>query len=700
MAEILIQGLIIKYRDLRDGESILYENLPQEEQYFRRVEHPFIDDDQLIDIAALPYDERKGSYTKSQLEWVEREEKRMTYGEGVYAYINGILTYIPASYWGYINHWELEHGEKPEYREADRVFFLFMEYLCFETEVLGVTRGKGRRQGATSLGFFWMWWICGRLPEKRGGSMSFDDDGAKKNFQSMFMRGFKAMLPCFVRDFDSKAENFVRFVKPQDKAAKGVIQKRQGLNSYADYMANSINSYDSGRVSFLLPDETGKYHRININTYWSKVYPTLRIGKNKVGFAYMPTTVNPKDKGGEYYRQFWNEANQNAINAETKESYGFNTPHKVVRYFVPATEGYSGCIDKFGQSVIDDPVEPILGNDGKWITEGAKSIILKERALKKDEQLMEHRRDFPLDEYDMFAFETGTCEFNEKNFINQIQSLELNPVYLRKVRLYEVKEEVRVADQKPRIKREIKYMDDEKGGWLLFEEPEHKNRFSTIGNVVSAQNTLRYCVGVDTFRIGFAENGSKGTICVFKKSHIVNGEEKGLYPVAMYVGRPRLIQHLYDEVIKACLFYGCKVNFEISAGDFFYGYFYQGNSFEIDALDLLYWTPAVDPNKRNPIFKPGTESASPFELAAQLDAAKVYFDGTSTTSYNGNVHRVVFPSLLKQGLDYNHSERTPYDEMIALMMALLPALKVPKFQIQPDSKPKSLMPTYQIKKYA
>jgi len=148
--------------------------------------------------------------------------------------------------------------------------------------------------------------------------MSFDDTAAQKNFQAMFMRGFKSMLPCFVRDFDSKAENFVRFVKPPDKAAKGVIQKRHGLNSYADYMSNSINSYDSGRVSFLLPDETGKYHRININTYWSKVSPTLKTGRNKVGFAYMPTTVNPKDKGGEHYRQFWDDADQNAINPETK----------------------------------------------------------------------------------------------------------------------------------------------------------------------------------------------------------------------------------------------------------------------------------------------------------------------------------------------------------------------------------------------
>jgi hypothetical protein len=116
MAEVFIQGILCKYRDLKEGEFVLYSDLPKSEQYFRRSDHPFTDEDNLVEIASVPYDERKSKYNKVQLEWVEREEKRMTYGEGVYAYINGALTYIPASYWGYVNHWTLEHGEKPEYR--------------------------------------------------------------------------------------------------------------------------------------------------------------------------------------------------------------------------------------------------------------------------------------------------------------------------------------------------------------------------------------------------------------------------------------------------------------------------------------------------------------------------------------------------------------------------------------------------------
>lgn len=688
MTSVLLQGLQIRHRSIRDGEEILYAKYNKEDQYFTKVESPFDNEDELAEIASLPYDERKSKYNRKQLEWVELEEKRMTYGEGVYASINGIVTYIPASYWGYINHWTLENGDSPEYREADRQFFLFFEYICFETDVLAITRGKSRRIGATSAGFYLMWWICGRLPEKRGGSISFNDEAAGRNFNTMFMRGFKGMLCCFVRDFDSSAEKFVRFVKPVEKAKKGVIKKREGLNSYCDFLSNSLNAYDSQRVSLLLGDESGKYEKININTYWSKVSPTLKQGRKKVGFAYFPTTVNPKNKGGEHYKAFWNDANQNAINPITKQPYGINTPHKVVRYFVPAYEGYAGCIDKYGNSVVEDPETPVMGNDGDMITEGAKTIILRERSMKKDEQLMEHRRDFPLDEFDMFSFEAGNCEFNEKNLVSQIQELELNPPVLRRVRLIETSKIIKgdFPGQRDRIERSVSWMDDDSGDWLLHEEPRQKNKFEIHNGVIIPQNTLEYCIGVDTFRIGYAEDGSKGTICVL--------DRKEMKPVAMYSGRPRLVQHLYDEIIKACLLYGCKANIEISAGDHFMGYFHQH-----DCLELLYWTPARDPHKRNLVLKPGTESASGFELAAQLEAAKKFFDGDNPHVFNGHYYKVVFINLLKQALNYQHAERTPYDDMICLMMALLPALYTNSHYIPPELKPVKLLPTFKIDNY-
>lgn len=686
MPVLQIQGIDAEYRDLMPDEDVLYSELPQDEQYFRRTEIPFTDD-QLVDIANREY-----TYTDAQKRWVAREEWRMD--NGVYAMINGKLTFIPGSCYGYVNYWTLETGQKPDYRNCTRKIFLLKEYLIFKTPVLALTRGKSRRKGATSEGTFFEWWICGRKEEKIGGMVSYSDDSVAKIFKMLFMRGFTGMIPCFVQAFDSASENFLRFVEPVEKKRKGVPIKRTGLNSFIDYQATTLNAYDSGRLSYGLFDEFGKWEKVDINRYWAKVKSTLTVGSRKVGFGYIPTTVNPSNKGGANFRLFWEAANQNRINPKTGLPYGINTPSRVVRIFDSAAEGYEGCIDKFGESVIDDPVEPVMGNDGNWITEGARTKILRERDGLEGKELMDHRRDYPLDEYDMFAFELGQCEFSEDNLIAQLQWLEANPVYLRKCRLFREQVTLKnIFNDKEEKFNEIRYMDDDAGGWLLFEKPEKENLFDHRGRM-RPLNTSRYSIGVDTIKSGFTTSGSTATICVFKKSHILNGIEKGLYPVALYMGKPRLMQHLFDEVLKACLWYGAKVNFEIDAGSSYYDYFVATNA------DLfLEWTPrvAIDPAKKHPLIKPGTESGNPYQFAMQLEVCKKYLDGTIPDGYNGNVHRVKFPIMLRQALEYNHADRTKSDVIISLMMALLPCFGSLDYVDPTPLKPKRILPTYKLK---
>lgn len=674
MPQELIQGIVVKWRSLKEDERIHYSAYPPEEQYFRRVEIPFTDAE-LLGIAMREY-----KPTPIQQKWID--DQKYIFDHGIYAHINGELTFIPGAYYCYVNFWTLEHGEKPDYREDDRVFFLYHEYLRLETDILGITRLKGRRQGATSIAMFFMWFIGGRNEHALCGTTSFNDEAAASNFQKMFLFGFRALPPCFQEDFDSDSENYLKFQEKSERRTKNVLAvKKKGLNSYCDFKSNVISSYDSGRQTYNVPDEGGKRHKVNINAYWSRLYKTLVRGKKKVGFAYLPTTVGGKKEGGENYKKLYKNSNQYGRD-KNGEVIGLNTPSRLVRYFVPATLCFEGCIDKFGKSVVDDPLEPVMGSDGQWITEGSRTIILRERSRLEGEELMDHRRDYPLDEYDAFAFEAGTCEFSEENIRRQMDWLEENrgEHFLRRVRLYQ------------EDNGNVKFMDDDKGNWLLYEKPEEENLIDIIAGTYEARNTLRYCIGVDTFKGGFAQNGSKGTICVFKKSHIVDGKETGLYPVAFYVGHPRLVQHFYDEVLKACIWFGCKVNFEIDAGDAYYGHFLVRG-----AVRLLEWTPALDLSKKHPLLKPGTESASPYQLAAQLEAGKMYVDGTDPDGYNGNVHRIVFPDLLVQLLGYNHEERTPYDWCIALFMALLVALKQTKAP-PPKGEQKTVpLPTYKLK---
>lgn len=667
----IIQHLPCQYRDVLPDEEILYKDIPKEDQVFVRHQHPFTDDelDNLVD--------KTHQYTVDQAKWKELEEWR--FENGIYAYINGKLKYIPGSYWCYINYWYLEDGEHPDYREDERLFAIFMEFCCFRSPLYGCTRPKGRRQGATSFGAFFEWFIAGRKEFQNCGTVSFNDDAAADVFVNMIMPGFKSMLPCFQADFDSPddGKSFLRFTKPAEKKKKGSgARKRQGLNSLIDFKSLTLNSYTNKRLSFIMLDEFGRWAKLNCNLYWSKVSKALRKGKKKRGFAYMPTVVNPEDMGGGNYKRFYEQSDQ--------RKFGMNTPTGCVIYVVYGTQCYAGCIDKYGESVIEDPASPIMGNDGDWITEGSRTIILRERALLDGIELMEHRRDYPIDEWDIFAFEAGQCEFNEVAIINQIRWCEENPdkSLWRQCRFYE-------EYNSAKSKREAKWADDPKGEWWLFEEPVEPNKFS--GTIIEPENTLMYSGGADTYRNIFAIEGSDGVIMFFKKSCIINGVETGLYPVAIFVGRPRLIKMFNYQAYLGCLFFGCKINFEIDAGTWYYENFQ-----EWDAMRLLEWEPARDPVRRIQMVKPGTESAQPFQLAKQLEVAKMYVDGTRVDAYNGNVHRITYIPLLRQLLKYNHSERTPYHLVVGLMMALLPVLGVPA---PPPPPPQSrvLLRTYKVK---
>lgn len=656
MAELLIQGINCIYRDKEFGEEVLYENLSQDEQFFQRESPPFTDED----IVAIANKEQ--AYSDKQLKWIAKQVK--IFENGVYAYINGELKYIPGSYWDYVNNWTLENGVKPEYRESDRLYYIFCDYCEGHPDIFGVIRGKGRRQGATSMSVHRMVFNARRKEFFNCGMVSKTGEDAKTIFTKMVMFGFKALLPCFQPEFDSDddSKTILRFVKPMDKRKKGLgAIKREGLNSYIDFKSTALNSYDMQRMSNLLIDESGKFPKdVNINDYWDKMYSTLKEGKFKRGFAYLPTTVNPLNNGGLEFKLLWEQSNQ------FKEDWGIHTPTKLVRYFVAAYEGYAGFVDKFGNSMVEE----------------AKEYILAERAKKSGNSLLIHRQEYPMNEADMFAFAYGTCEFDELKIREQLDYLELNKsqFFLRQIRLKSI------------VNNKTGFMDDPKGCWLLYEKPEIENNISDRMGYIEGLSTARYCIGVDTFGQGFAAaGGSNGTICVFKKSYLENGQEKGLYPVAFYVGKTRLIQHFYEEVLKACVWYGCKVNYEIDRGDFYYGYFCERN-----AVRLLEWTPAQDPMQKNRLLKPGTESANPFQLAAQLEAAKSYVDGTDPDGYNGNVHRIPFPHLLTQLLEYNHEERTPYDSVISLMMALLVALKQTKATpVRSGGKP--LLRTYKLR---
>lgn len=705
MQEISIYGTTIRIPDAPETEQILYANLPRSEQKWKRIELPDF-------FETVEYD-KSGNLllTPQQRQYADQEVKRCK--EGVFAMIGGKIRFLSKKYYFYLQYYVLEDGTAPQFREADRLFFLFLEYWQKIDWCLGIIRIKKRRQGASSQECSNLLYEAIFFRNSNCGLISKTKEDSKDTFTQMVTAAYR-QLPAFLKPKQVNKEDSVTELvfAYKSQTIKGgtaeTVKQEEGHNSRINYKAPVLNAYDRGRMSYVLGDEFGKLPLdVPASQLLSIISKTLVKGVKKVGWISMPSTVNEMTKGGgAEYRKIWDYADQ----FKRKP-----TINRIVRFFQPAYEAYEGFIDEFGDSVVGEPTKEqynyLVSNWVKHDEFGEQVSELNEQDIRLGAKIyvMTKRRDGltgigleeeirmnPCSEEEAFMYAGQGCEFNSVNIQNQIKDLEENPPYWRQSRLVMKKETTKaLLPNKPdRIKTSIGYMDDAKGGWFILEEPNKPNHFKQSGDYFEPLNKMMYQIGVDTTQDKIAIAGSNPAITVFKKSCIIDGEETGLYPVALWVSPTRLDIHFDEEVLKAAMWYGCEVNYEIDRRTDFYRYFCKMN-----CQSFLTWTPKImrNPLKPNKPLEYGSRSGDPFQLAQMLQISKWYIDGTDNEVFNGHVHRIKSIPLLKQALSYDHNDRTKSDLFVSLQMALVAVfgeMQMPSKQ--PMGKIK-LIPQYRIK---
>jgi hypothetical protein len=685
-----IYGTKIKLPPRPKDENGINFGKPRREQKWERGELPIYFDQ-------ISYNkEGKLTLTLEQNIYAEQELNRCK--NGIWIWIGEKMRYITGRYYFYLKYYVLEDGNAPEFREADRLYFLFWQHWFHILWCLGIVRIKKRRQGASSQSCSNILYEAIFFKNSNCGLLSKTRDDSKATFTEMVTNAYQ-LLPCFFKQ---------RLQGKEDAVTELVLIHDKGSYSKINYKAPVLNAYDRGRMSYVLLDEGGKYpQETPVSRLLAIISKTLVKGVKRVGWLDAPSTVNELTKGGgAEYSKVFEAANQ------------FKRPitlNRLVRFFQPAYEAYEGFIDEFGDSVVDTPTEEQYNylvekwveknEDGDLISElseedirlGAKVyVMIKRRDGLNGVDLEEETRMNPCNEEEAFMYAGQGCEFNAANINMQVKELEDNPPYIRQARLV-LKENIvksPIVGVKDKTTKQVGYMDDEKGGWFILETPLKPNHFKTFGVQLEPLNKSTYQIGVDTTQNRIAIAGSNPSIVVFKKSLIIEGKEEGLYPVAMWISPTRLDIDFDEEVLKACLWYGCTANYEIDRRTDFYRFFCQKN-----AQSFLEWTPKIaqNPLKRN--FKPeyGTRSGDPFQLAQQLQIAKMYIDGTDSENYNGHVHRIKFISLLKELLKYDHLDRTKSDQVVGLMMALLPVFGELQYVKSKEDIKKMVLPTYKLK---
>ncbi len=675
------------------------------DQYWRRIELPEF-------FETVSYN-KEGDLllTAEQKNYADEEVRKCR--EGFWFMNKGKPTFITGKHYFFLQWWKLEDDIYADYRDADRRYYIYLNHWENIKWCLGIARGKHRRAGASSQACANLMYECIFFQNSKCGLISKSKDDSRDTFTDMVAFGYKK-LPAFLQPKQLNSKDSVTelvFAQKSNIAKEGTIKVLEGMKgnqSRINYRAPVLNAYDRGKISRILLDEFGKLEKdVPASKLFSIISETLVKGIKRVGFVEMPSTVNELTKyGGAEYKIIWD-------NAKKYKKNGIVTVNRLVCYFNPAYEGLEGFIDKYGHSVIDSPDEETyewLVN--KWVTYDEDTGVLTSEVTEEDiklgakgylettregltgDLLEEQIRKYPFDEVEMFMYAGIGCEFNAANIQRQIKDLQDDPVFIRRCRLVSKMVEKKDIYDKVFTRKEISFMDDEKGSWYLLEKPNKENHYLDRGGYLEPLNKQMFQIGVDTTKDDFALHGSKPIICVFKKSCIINGEEMGMYPVAFCVDKSRLDIHFDDEVLKACLWYGCTANYEIDARTDFYRFFHKNN-----AGRFLEWTPkfARDPVKFiDKKLKPGTQSADPFQLTAQLQVAKMYVDGTDPETYNGHVHRIKFIDLLKQLMAYDHSDRTKSDQVIALMMALLPVVGEQQMPIRPQQR-QQILPVYKLK---
>jgi hypothetical protein len=664
------------------------------DQYWRRLELPSF-------FNSVEFDKDGNALLDKRQSDFAREEVRRC-KEGFWFFNNGTPTYITGKNYFYLKYWKLEDDIFPDYRDLDRRYFLFLNHWENVPTCLGILIGKKRRQGATSIATSNLIYECVFFKNSNCGFTSKTLLDAKSAFTNMISFGYR-QLPVFLKpkqlnNKDSVTELVFAHKSVEIKGKTGsVIDNDTGHRSRIDYRAPSPNVYDSGRLSRLCIDEGAKLPKeVPFSTLVSIVSKTLVKGVKRVGFMECPSTTNAMSNGGEEFKKVWDNSNQ------FKHE---RTPTRLVKYVTPAYDGYMGFIDRYGISVIDEPTE----EQYKYLVEnfvgigdlteedvkgGAKKYLENKRKLLTGSDLEEAIRMEPFNEEEMFMYAGNGCEYNAENFKNQIRELEENPVYIRQCRLVSKKEKIpkKFPTDKEKEREVIGFMDDAKGGWFLLEEPIKPNDYKEFGGYLEPKVESPYIIGCDTTQDRIAIHGSNPAICVFKKSVIIDGEETGMYPVALWISPTRLDIHFDEEVRKACLWYSAKANYEVDRRTDYWRHFCKNNS-----QAFLQWTPKVlqNPLKRNFRLEYGSRSGDPFQLQQMLEISKYYADGTDNEVYNGHVHRIKFIQLLKQGLEYNHSDRTKSDLWVSLQMALVAVFGETQV-VKTDFKKQQVLPTYKI----
>ena len=624
--------------------------------------------------SVFDWDKYPDNFKEKWYDYIDKEFERRE--EGFWFNNKNNPTYITGSHYMYLRWTKIDVGQ-PNFRESNRLFFIFWEACKADSRSYGMCYLKNRRSGFSFMSSSELVHLATTSKDSRYGILSKTGSDAKKMFTDKVVP-ISLNYPFFfkpIQDGMDRPKTELAYRVPASKLtrkkldANESIKELEGLDTTIDWKNTGDNSYDGEKLKLLAHDESGKWERPdNILNNWRVTKTCLRLGSRVIGKCMMGSTSNSIEKGGGNFKKLYSDSNVKKRNRNGQTKSGLYS------LFIPMEWNYEGFIDIYGHPVFDVPEKEIEGPFGEIIDQGVIEHWTNEvEGLKSDpDGLNEYYRQFPRTESHAFRDESKQSLFNLQKLYQQI---DYNDSLIKD----------RVV-----TRGSFSWNNGIKDTTVIF-TPNNSGRFyvswtpnKNLQNNYYFKNGIKYpgnehmgAFGCDSYDISgtVGGGGSNGALHGMTKFHMDEGPTNHFF--LEYIARPQTAEIFFEDVLMACVFYGMPILIENNKPRLLYHFKNRGyRGYSMNRPDRQY-------NKLSKTEKElgGMPNSSEDIKQAHAAAIESYiekhvgFDLSGSFRGEDEIGSMYFTRTLTDWARFNINNRTKFDASISSGLAIMATQK-------------------------
>lgn len=659
-----INGLFIALPKTPD--SVYSRDKKKELQYWEPFEYP----KELDKIKSIfHWHETPNDFKSKWVDYIESEFDRRE--NGFFFMNNGVETYMTGSHYMYCQWTKIDVG-LPDFREANRIFFIYWEACRADDRCFGMVYLKIRRSGFSFMASSEAINIATLAKDARIGIQSKTGGDAKTMFTNKVVP-ISSNLPFFfkpIMDGMDKPKTELAFRVPASKITKKNMYdsseaELEGLDTSIDWKNTADNSYDGEKLVYLVEDESGKLEAPNnILNGWRVRKTCLRLGSRIIGKCMMGSTPNALAKGGSNFKKLYEDSN-----IKTRNENG-QTKSGMYSLYIPMEWNFEGYIDRYGMPVFRKPDTPITGIDGRPITNGAIDYWENEVAsLKNDaDALNEFYRQFSRTESHAFRDESKASLFNLTKIYQQI---DYNDSLIRDQILTRGSFHWKNGEKDT----QVVWTPDPRGRFLVSWIPN-----SAMQNQVIYKNGNKYpgnehigAFGCDPYDISgtVGGGGSNGSLHGLTKFNMDNAPSNHFF--LEYIARPQTAEIFFEEVLMACIFYGMPILVENNKPRLLYHFKNRGyRGFSMNRPDKHFTNLSKTEKELGGIPNSSEDVKQSHAAAIQSYIEKyVGMDTEGTYRDSDEMGDMYFTRTIEEWAKFDINNRTKFDAAISSGLAIM-----------------------------